>query len=179
MSKHFVPKNLERGSLSVARCELNNLADCTSKGLAIGVSHLGGNSRYSVVTIHKMALDDSYGVAVLNVRINWDDKAVGQLFKQAILAARKVICEHNKSLKPADKAPFIKDAAELPAKDIFTVKVQWSGFSSGFSIYEVKAASELEATEYYRDGKMIDRQVDHDNTKQQSSIIISSASKAA
>ena len=179
MNKHFLPKNLERCSLSVARCELNNLADCTLKGLAIGVSHLGGNSRYSVVTIHKMALDDSYGVVVLNVRINWDDNAVGQQFKQAILAARKVICDHNKSLKPVIQAPFIENAPQRPAKETFTVKVEWSGFSSGYSIYEVEAVSELEATEFYRDGKMIDRQVAHDNTKQQSSTIIKAASKAA
>lgn len=99
MSKHFMPKNLERCSLSVARCELNNLTDCTSKGLAIGVSHLGGEARYSVVTIHKVALDNSYGVVVMNMRINWDDKQAIPLFKQAILAARKVICEHNKLLK--------------------------------------------------------------------------------
>jgi hypothetical protein len=99
MPKHFIPKNLERCSLSVARCELNNLADCTSKGLAIGVSHLGGNNRYSVVTIHKMAADDSYGVVAMNVRINWDDSTASLQFKQAILAARKVICEHNKLSK--------------------------------------------------------------------------------
>jgi len=99
MPKHFIPKNLERCSLSVARCELNNLADCTSKGLAIGISHLGGEARHSVVTIHKMASDDSYGVVVMNKRIDWDCSSSAQQFKQAILAARKVICDHNKLLK--------------------------------------------------------------------------------
>ena len=99
MSKYFITKNLERCSLSVARCELNNLIDCTSKGLAIGVSHLGGESRHSVVTIHKTAPDERYSVVVMNVRINWDDSSVSQQFKKAILAARKVICEHNKLLK--------------------------------------------------------------------------------
>jgi hypothetical protein len=179
MNKHFIPTNLERCSLSVARCELNNLADCTSKGLAIGVSHLGGDTRYSVVTIHKTAADNSYGISVMNTRIPWDAETTMHQFKQAIVAARKVICEHNKLIKSGSKVPLIQNAAERPAKGTFTVKIEWSGFSRGYSIYEVEAASELEAKEYYGDGNMIERQVVHDNTKQQSSTIISPASKAA
>ena len=99
MSKHFISKNLERCSLSVARCELNNLADCTSKGLTIGVSHIGGNARYSVLTIHKVANDNSYGVQVMNQKIGWDTGNASDNFKQVIVAARKIICDHNKALK--------------------------------------------------------------------------------
>lgn len=114
MTKHFIPKNLERCSLSVARCELNNLTDCTSKGLVIGVTNLGGEARYSVVTIHKTAADNSYSISVMNMCIYWDAKTANHQFKQAILAARKVICEHNKFLK-LSSLPLNATASQEPA----------------------------------------------------------------
>jgi hypothetical protein len=104
MPKHFITKNLERCSLSVARCELNKLADCTSKGLAIGVSHIGGCSRHSVVTIHKVTADNSYSIGLMNRTIPWDAETANVQFKQAIVDARKVICEHNKSIKSDSEA---------------------------------------------------------------------------
>lgn len=99
LNKHFIPKNLERCSLSVARCELTNLADCTSKGLTIAVSHIGGDTQNSVLTIHKIAADNSFAVLVMNIKINWCDLSAILQFKQAIVAARKIICEHNTLLK--------------------------------------------------------------------------------
>ena len=107
-----MPKNLERCSLSVARCELNNLTDCSSKGLVIGVSHIGGDTQHSVVTIHNMAIDKSYGVLVMNKQINWVDLDVISQFKQAIIRARKIICEHNKLLKLNGSYPSKQSTVE-------------------------------------------------------------------
>lgn len=181
--KKITASNLEQATLAVARCELNNLADCTSPGLSVGVSHIGGESRHSVVTIHKVASDNSYAVPVMNVRIDWDSANVIEQFKHAILAARKVICDHNKSLKVGGEhreLPAIgQSAPQRPAKSTFTVKVAWSGFSRGYSIYEVEAVTELEATEYYGDGRLLERHVEHDNTQQQSSTITGVINKAA
>lgn len=109
-NKFFMPASFDSCSLSVARCELNNLADCTSNGLAVGVSHIGGDTRCSVLTIHKMAPDRSYGVIALNIKIKWDVKNSTAQFKQAIIAARKVICEHNKLLKASAISSELKSA---------------------------------------------------------------------
>jgi hypothetical protein len=100
--KQFTASNLEQATLAVARCELNKLTDCTSKGLTVGVSHLGGVSRCSVITIHKSSPDGNYGVVVVDTKIKWDENDAIQQFKQAILNARKVIADHNKQIiRPA------------------------------------------------------------------------------
>ncbi|MFT6586053.1 MAG: hypothetical protein ACJAUY_000634 [Cognaticolwellia sp.] len=96
--KKFAVSNLDNATLSVARCELSNLTDCISEGLSIGVSHIGGDFCHSVITIHKVALDKSYCVTVMNVIIGWDMKNTIHQFKEAILMARKIICDHNKLL---------------------------------------------------------------------------------
>ncbi len=122
MNKRFMSKGLDQRELSAARCDLNNLADCTSKGLAIGISHNGGDSRYSVVTIHKVANDKSYSVKIMDLRIYWDEKKASFEFKQAIARARKIICDHNKSLSlfhNALKSPHLYAPAYLATKSSF------------------------------------------------------------
>ena len=72
-----------------------------------------------------------------------------------------------------------KEVTSQPTKSKFIVKVEWSGFSRGYSFYEVEAVSETEAKEYYGDGKLLQRNLIHDDTKKQSSTIITATNKAA
>jgi hypothetical protein len=113
--KQFTASNLEHATLAVARCGLNKLTDCTSKGLTVGVSHLGGVSRCSVITIHKSSPDGDYGVLVMNIKIKWDENEAIQQFKQAILKARKVISDHNKKI---DRSTPIQVSGSLNVRSI-------------------------------------------------------------
>ena len=99
MATHFLAHNLEKSSLSVLRCELNKITDSTTPSLAIAVTHVGGSARHSTLTIAKLPVDHSYEVRVMDERIYWDSSNSGDLFKAAIVMARKIIREHNNLVK--------------------------------------------------------------------------------
>ena len=54
----------------------------------------------------------------------------------------------------------------------FKVQVEWSGYSRGYSVYEVEAESEEEALECYYEGNQIERNVVRDDTEAQEKNII-------
>lgn len=54
----------------------------------------------------------------------------------------------------------------------FKVQVEWSGYSRGYSVYEVEAENEEEALECYYEGNQIERNVVRDDTEAQEKNII-------
>ena len=61
----------------------------------------------------------------------------------------------------------------------FTVRVEWSGYSRGYSVYEVEASSEQEAKECYYEGIKVQHEVVRDDTERQEVNIMNAADKAA
>lgn len=61
----------------------------------------------------------------------------------------------------------------------FTVQVEWSGYSRGYTVYEVEAFSEEDAKENYYEGKQISREVVRDDTERNEVHIINADSEAA
>ena len=61
----------------------------------------------------------------------------------------------------------------------FTVQVEWSGYSRGYTVYEVEASSEEEAKENYYEGEQISREVVRDDTEAQDVSIVAPSNKAA
>ena len=70
----------------------------------------------------------------------------------------------NESLKPKEEVkPEIKT---------FKVKVEWSGYSRGYSVYEVEASSEEEAKENYYDGNKVVHNVTRDDRENEEAYLI-------
>ena len=64
------------------------------------------------------------------------------------------------------------DAPVCNKTKTFKVRVEWSGYSRGYSVYEVEADSKEEALENYYEGNQIEREVVRDDTEAQEKNII-------
>lgn len=62
--------------------------------------------------------------------------------------------------------------ANVGGKKMFQVQVEWSGYSRGYSVYEVEAENEEEALECYYEGNQLERCVVRDDTEVQEKNII-------
>ncbi len=72
-----------------------------------------------------------------------------------------------------------KTFADVPSTKKFTVQVEWSGYSRGYTVYEVEAFSEEDAKENYYEGNEISREVVRDDTERNEVNIINADSEAA
>ena len=90
-----------------------------------------------------------------------DAKVAGGIVESAISKASKPV-EQRLAERFGD--------TEGPKK--FKVQVEWSGYSRGYSVYEVEAESEEEALECYYEGNQIERNVVRDDTEEQEKNII-------
>lgn len=97
---NFIPGNLESSSLAIARCALNNLADCSTKGLTVATSHVGGQSQISSITVHKGNVGDNL-INVYSKTFSWSSPDVVQDIKTAIIDVRKIISTENKRIRLA------------------------------------------------------------------------------
>jgi hypothetical protein len=69
--------------------------------------------------------------------------------------------EHSMAETMAKNAPTLSGSVTKT----FKVQVEWSGYSRGYSVYEVEAESEEQAKEMYYEGNRIEREVVRDDTE--------------
>ena len=76
--------------------------------------------------------------------------------------------------KPIEQrlAEKFADVKDVPTTKKFKVQVEWSGYSRGYSIYEVEAENEDHAKEIYYEGKKIEHETVRDDTESQEINVI-------